>query len=664
MSAPLPKRALAAATLSAVVAAVAVALGGPALAQPELGGELGAVLDEERAWEEARGGHHIKARELAEAVLEERPDSFVGHFVLGFVHHYGEANFPRALYHLDRAMALYVQQHGERPEPPAPWRWHARILRELVWAHGDMEHYEQQLEYMARYSELYEPDFIAERAWPFMKMRRFDDAREAAELGRATGDERQVEVALNALCAIEFEAGDDEASYRACRAAMDLHGADPTQQGAVDFTNFAEAARAMFRLDEAERVDLLATEAQVSWYGNPWVELGELYVREGRYAEALQALREVPTYRERRPPHVRDADRNEARRALASFFLVIGRPDDALMHSEKALNAPDRRAHNSRDPQQDRAIAALLHRAGLRLRAERRSEENVGAPWYQRLWGWGESTVDRYRGWLSGRVAARNLADEERLVGTFLIGTHRSAVMPPWLIGELTEVLGAGVMREAIRRAREDDVREDAVAYYDAFEAEAALASGDSERARELADRAQAALNPAEAMLRARVLAILAQAARDEGDRSAASEAYGQAFQADPGVFRRMGLSVPVTYGLSGDATAEDVGDLIDDSGRFDDEGWGLRVATVGSQYCLLDPGGAELACVSTAHEGDGTLDEDDYAADRARAFLAAAFAPRVELSQTDANSLDGSNRVSRDPLETLFGHEPPPREQ
>ena len=60
---------------------------------------MAAMLDEARAFEEAENGHHVKARELAEKVVRARPDSFVGHFVLGFVHHYGEANFARALYH-------------------------------------------------------------------------------------------------------------------------------------------------------------------------------------------------------------------------------------------------------------------------------------------------------------------------------------------------------------------------------------------------------------------------------------------------------------------------------------------------------------------------------------------------------------------------------------
>ena len=629
--------------------------------------DLGVQLDEERAWDEAQSGHHIKARELAEAILRERPDSFVGNFVLGFVHHYGEANFAQALFYENRALAFFVREHGDEPTPPAPWRWHARILRELVWTHGDLEHYDDQLRMMARYSELYDPDFVAERSWPFMKLRRFDDAREAAHLGEASGEPRQIEIALNALCAIEFEAGDDQASYVACRRAMELHGADPTQQGAVDFTNFAEAARSIFRLDEAERVDLLATEAQVSWYGNPWVELAELYVREGRYTEALGALREVGNYREMRPPHVRDADRNEGRRVLASFFLVIGRGDDAVRISEKALAAPDRRAHNSRDPQQDRAIEALLHRAALRLRAERRVEEAVGRPLHERLWARLEALSDRWNGWLSGRVAARNLADEDRLVGTFLIGTHRSAVMPPWLVGELTDVLGAGVMREAVRRARAADRRTGSDAYYDAFEAEAAMAMGDPMRARELAARSLASIEPAEAMLRARMLAVKAEASRRLGDTRRASEAYGDAFQVDPGVFRRMGYELPVQFDVSGSTFASDVASVLARSPRFDESDWGMTVRIEGDRshasVCLVDSSGAILSCAEEQASADGE-DADAFAARLAAAFHERAFAPRVDLSQGDANGLDGSNRVSRDPLRTMFGHEPPPRDE
>ena len=68
------------------------------------------------------------------------------------------------------------------------------------------------------------------------------------------------------------------------------------------------------------------------------------------------------------------------------------------------------------------------------------------------------------------------------------------------------------------------------------------------------------------------------------------------------------------------------------------------------------------LGCAEETADADGE-DGDAFAARLARSFLEAAFAPRVPLSQADANGLDGSNRVSRDPLRTMFDHEPLPRD-
>ncbi|MGF1470102.1 MAG: hypothetical protein ACFCGT_28615 [Sandaracinaceae bacterium] len=646
------------ARLAAAALATAMAVG-VALVEAQVGGALGAELDAERAWQEAQEGHHIRARELAEARVRDRPDAYGAHFVLGYVHHYGEANHARALYHLRRARALLEAEHGEEPADEAAQRWHWRILRETVWTLADLERYEDQLRLQVRFSELYQPAFLAERAWPLMKLRRFDDAREAVELALASEDARQEEIAWNARCAIDFEAGHHEAALESCRTAMTLHGGDPAQQSAVDFTNYAEASRASFRFDEAERVGRLATRARASWYGNPWVELAELYVREGRVPEALGALREVPGYRERRPPHVREADRNDSRRALASFFLVLGRAQDALRVSQEALEAPDRQGHNSRDPQQDRAIVALLARAAHRLRAERIGEGALGASLWTRMRAWAGGADQRWGAWTAGRVAARNLADEERLVGTFMIGTHRSAVMPPWLVGDLIEVLGAGVVLQAVHAARAEDERPGSGAYYDAFEAEALWRAGFPSEARVLARTALARLGAEERLLIARTEAVRGAAAWHLDAPLEAGEAYDRAYQLDPCVFRRLDVTLPVRIQVRGGPPADAAASLL---------GWSPRLATddeaplvvaidanaAGGTACLRRQEGTVLGCGEARVED---LEEGEtLAAALAGAFHEEAFAPRVTLSQLDANGLDGSNRVTRDPLRTLFG--------
>ena len=607
-----------------------------------------------RAWNLVREDKLIEAREAAEEVVAADPNSYVAHFVLGYVYHYAEASFPRALFHENRARALFEARHGNPPRDA--WRWHARILRELAATHGDLEHHRERLALIEEYNELYDPDVLAESAWAMMKLGRYDEARRAAQSGIESGDPRQLEIALNALCAIEFEAGDDDASYAACRRALDHARMTPGEPNAVDLTNFAEAARAAFHLAEAEEVLLEATRAPPAWYGNPWLELAELYTRGARFPEALDALRRVNPYRAQRPPHVRDSDLNEGRRALAAFFLTVGKAREALDITDKAIVTPDRRGHNSRDPAQDRAVVALLDRLARRTVASMDVEAHAAAAAHDRLWAHLGALSLRFEAWRSGRQAVRLLADDERLVGTCRLGSSKSAIMPPWLIGELVDVMGAGVMLEALRRAKAEDGRELAAPYYDAIGAEAALARGDEARAIELAQRARSTLGQGEALLRARVDAVHAEAVYRTAGAARAASQYELALGHDPGVFRRLGFAIPVRVRAQGDEVASDLSDAVARSPRFVVEGAGLEVrieaTAADARVCLHASSGTVLHCSTTSPRTDEDL--SGYVQRALDDFHAGAFAPRIDLSQGDIHGLDGSNRVARDPLEGL----------
>ena len=282
--------------ISALASSVPAALADDMVPPILLEGEE-AEVEELYLWELIERQRYVRAREEAEKYLRDHPDSYVAHVVLGMAQHYGEANFPKALFHETRALELFEAKQGVQPTQSQPWRWHARILVALTRTHGDLEHYDEQLAFMHRYNELYTPQLKAELAWPLMKKRQFEEARLAAEEGLATGDPYQVERAMNALCAIEFEAGDDAKSYEACAEAVEYGRSHFGSATAVDLGNFAEAARSVFRFDEAERLLMEASKSGLSWYGNPWLELADLYMRAGRFAEALSALREVPRHR-------------------------------------------------------------------------------------------------------------------------------------------------------------------------------------------------------------------------------------------------------------------------------------------------------------------------------------------------------------------------------
>ncbi len=601
-------------------------------------------------WQLVEQERYVKAREEAEKHLAAHPDSYVAHLVLGVAHHYGEGNFAKALFHDARALESFEAREGEQPTQSQPWRWHARILLSLTRAHGDLEHYDEQLAFMHRYNELYTPQLKAELAWPLMKKREFEAARRAAEEGLATGDPYQIERAKNALCAIEFEAGDDEKSYEVCADAVAYGRSHFGSATAVDLGNFAEAARSVFRFDEAERLLVEASKSGVSWYGNPWLELADLYMRAGRFAEALSALREVPKHRAARPAHVRDSDRNEARRSLAAFLLLMGRPDEALRITSKASVLPDRRAHNSRHPLQDRSIVALLDRQARLELAEMTLERAVTEPLHVRWWARAEALWLRFQAWLSGRQAARFLNDPDRLVGTFAIGTARSAVMPPWLLGELIGALGPGVVREAVTQVAEDDEREGAAAYYEAVLAEVALRQRNHDEAIAHARRALDGLQPGDALLAERVRAVLARSLSDPRQRTAL---YEEVLDTDPGLFRRLGWALPVSVEASEAEIDQTLADAVMRSPRFDRSDHGLRIEARGGQLCLYGRAGTSWGCSETGLEEDaGGRSHLQRIVD---SFHAQVFSPRVDLSRIDINSLDGSNRVTRNPLDMLI---------
>lgn len=636
------------AVLGVLAFAVATARGEEMLGDFPVQGEA-ATPDELSLWRLVEEQRYVKARDDAEKFLAAHPDSFVAELTLGLAHHYGEANFPKALFHTTRSLELFEQEYGALPGMGQPWRWHARMLSELASVHGDLEHYQEQLRAMARYNERYRPEFKAERAWPLMKLRRFAEARLAAQDGLTSSDPFQIERALNALCAIEFEAGNDTTSYDTCKRAVDQSRDSQRSPTSVDLSNHAEAARSLFRFDETERLLIEATRADNSWYGNPWLDLADLYMRESRFAEALGALRKVPEHRSARPPHVQDSDRNESRRSLTAFLLLMGRPDEALRITDKALVLPDRRSHNSRDPAQDRSVVALLDRRARFMAAEVLLEQAASRAFYARWWALLRASALRFEGWMSGRQAARFLADEGRLVGTFAIGTARSAVMPPWFLGDLVDVLGEGVVLEAVARAQADDKREGADAYYAAIKAEAALAHADAEAVSRYAAISLAGLGPGEALLRARVQALLAEAYRRDGTPTAL---YDDVLQKDPCVFRRLRFRIPVQI-RAGDLEVDHrIASALRHSPRFVETDGGLTVQVNNGRACLLGVTGTAWGCSDIPAEAETANAHVQAVVD---SFHQNIFAPRIDLTQVDINSLDGSNRVSRSPLKTLF---------
>ncbi len=593
-------------------------------------------------------GKNARARTLTEQILAKDPHSIPGLVLMGHVHHRGEGNLPKALFYLQKAQQEIDKRFGAPPwDDPELARWHALLLIEEAFVTGEMGRHEDKLKLLEEHDRLYEPSLPAERGWPLMRLRRYGEARQAVDQALALKDAPfQVAAALTALCAIEAEQQDRRRGYEACLAAA-RHERDEQESGPTPFTNAAEASLGLLRMDEAEKLILEASEHFVSdAVSNPWLDLLHLYLAQGRTAEALDAVRRMVRWRNSQPAYMEEQNRAETESASAMFLLVAGRADDAARITGRALDRPDRTGFTSSEPEQMIAASAVIDSVAANLQAELYAERASYSTWKGSVAArWNEAAA-RLRAWRSGREAAAAIRHERILVSTLRPYLAGSIELPEWLEPELYRALGPGVTAAALAHAEKAEDLDGAEGYFAASEAEIAWLEGHAEKAFDAAAKALEKLPGAEALLRARTAAVGAWAARELGKTAKQLELLDLVMQIDPGTIRRLGLALPATIEAGDSAVAQNAGDLLAGSPRFDIEaGPGFRLQVTGgeksAQACLFDPRGSRLACAAASPRAGE--DSDAFTRRLVEELHTAAFAPRLDLTQSDLRSLDGS---------------------
>jgi len=598
------------------------------------------------AFEALRGEKFVRSRELAEELLRENPDSITGHCLLGMVQHHGEGNLPVALFHLKRSRELFEARFGAVPDGGTPWRWHALALNELAFVNGEMGRHRDKIRYLTERDELYEPPQPADRGWPLMRLRNYEAARAAAAAGLATGDQAQIATALTVLCAVEAEQQRREAGYDACVESA-RHDRDNYFSNPTPYTNAAEASLGMLRFGEAEKFMQEASENFVSGTAsNPWLDLTHLYLAEGRTAEALDAVRHMFVWRQRQPPYMDEQNRAETELTSAIFLTIAGRATEAAKITARSLDRPDRTGFTSSESEQMEAAAALVDLMANRTVAELLDEEASWSSWRDAIAARVAAWRHRLRAWASGRRAASLLGNERILLSTLRPYLAGSMEAPEWIGPELVALLGPGVVAAALNEARGRETLPEAEGYFLAFETEIAALLGDERRALERMDKALAVLPSSEVLLRARVTVLGARAAFEIGDLPRAVEFFGQAMQMDPGAVRRLGASLPVVFYEAPGAVARAAADHLRDSPRFtDSRNGGFQVRVEGGEEdgaaYLLSPLGTVLASATVTPRAGDTV--ETMARRLAKEFHATAFAPRLDLTQADLRTLDGS---------------------
>jgi tetratricopeptide (TPR) repeat protein len=160
-------------------------------------------------------GEWVTARRLAQELLDEQPNSYVGHHVLGRAFWLGEGDYARASFHLRKSLEIYASNYDRTAEPP--WRLESEGWWSLRIVTGDMGDFEEELNlidvynqkqvgYQERFGTAYN-SLMAERGWPLMKLGRFSEARYWGQQGIASESNWQTSLGWNVLCATAGEEG-------------------------------------------------------------------------------------------------------------------------------------------------------------------------------------------------------------------------------------------------------------------------------------------------------------------------------------------------------------------------------------------------------------------------------------------------------------------------
>jgi tetratricopeptide (TPR) repeat protein len=603
----------------------------------------------------------IKAGESADALLRANPKSFIGYLIKGTLCAESEGNLPKAYYYLKKAQNIIESGWGENVKEESVRIRHERVLDQLIGVAAEMDRYEEQLELLRLHDRLYAPRYPSTWGWPLMKLGRHEEARRKCYEGMTSDDPYKTLSALNTLSIIEYEMDHPEAAYQLLLKAGNIASLKELDPDATILSNTAEVALALLRFSDAEKLLLEASEHfQYGIYSNPWTQLASIYIRELRLPESVASIREMQVWASNNGPRLAQQSWANRNSLTAALLLECGYAEEALGILERVLNRPDRNGGSSIHSDQSEAAFLLFYRYALKTHREQLKEEASWSPTGQRIVLLYQALLERAKMWRSGRHAAALIMQHDRLQWSIRTTALDSGQIPQWCRLDLAEILGGGVVaaEAAGILRRTDGVVRYEMPFLKLLQGYAALISGHYRSACQLLTEGIDRLPREEVLLRAQAEVLLGSARGKAGEESQSLIHYQRALAKAPGVFRSFDIALPCVITTTGDESAQKAASFFARSPRFRTAkiGFGLRVRSSHSelQAVLTGADGSVLAKVQVARHKDPV----ETARLLCRELHRAAFAPKVNLSQADIASLEGSNLTGqdvRDRLRDLF---------
>ena len=603
-------------------------------------------------------GRFIRVRELGESMLRQNKNSPMGNYLLGVAMQRGEGNLPLARYYLGRARTLI--ERGPSIATDSGAELYSQILFELLLVAGLTEKHEEQIQLVGEYGRLFGVDMGERTGWSLMKLGRHNQARQLMQKYLKSKDPDTRRGALNTLGSIEMSLGNYEEAFR----WFTVLKSELTERDVVNIAtlvrNRAEVANVLLKFDVAESDTLLATKYfHPSSYSNPWMSLSLLYTSEGRLAEAVSAISSMHAWDRRSDPTLEQQRWNDGQQATAIVLLATGYPEAALQIVRRIRSKPDRRGTTSGTVDQAEIGLLYLWRETLRMQREAIREQMVWAPWLEWLpSSWERIKVEREL-WAANNRLNALLVPEKRLPWILRPYAPDSPITE-WMRPGLSGAVGGGLVRAELEKllVRTGPLADRERPYLQAAMGESLILSGNWEKGLAALTAAREKLPHEEALLRARMEALAAHALERSGLLDRAAIAWRNAMERNAGLIRLLDLSIPVTLSSDNSPGANEAVGWLEKSPRFHrGRGFSLAVSTTGQRLYaqLTGRDGAVLAQVSERI----LPDVKDTARMVCKKIHQKAFATKIDLSQMDINSLDGSvtsDDSSQIGLKELFG--------
>lgn len=606
-------------------------------------------------------GHFVKARETAQLILNADPDSFVALYVLGMVCGDAEGNLPRARFYLQRARNILEKRWGEDIPLDGPWMWHYQVLWGLISVAGDMDQRQEQLELLQLHDRLYQPPAIASYGWPLMKLGRIEEGRSMMAKALKSEDAWSRLNAMNTLGAMETENDRPDQAYEIFMNLLREAEKAKLPKNVTFLRNSGAAALTLQKYEEAERLLLEATRHfETGTFSDPWKDLVRLYLSQGRFPEALGAVKEMQAWSHAKLPSREQQSWADRQTVTAALLDECGFTREALSLMRRIMNRPDRRGGTSIHSDQSEAGNLVFFRHLLKIYRERLSEEMSWSPLRDRMVQWFQRLSASVEIWSSGRRAAALTMRNHRLAASVRFYAPDSIDVMDQVRPELIEIFGAGVVGVEANRLLGGTgtglAGERSLLLLMLGESE--LNRGLTARARRTLELCASLIPKPEVLLRARAEALLGKACEDNGELGNALNHYQQALQREPNVLRSLGIALPAKIQTSGGARASLAASMLRKSPRFADTGNGfaIRIIETGAELAgtLSTPDGTVLCAAGAKAEKDPAQSARVFCEELHRRV----FAVKVDLAQTDIASLEGSNLAGdtvRKQLQDLF---------